>query len=310
VTTVIALLKKVNIICFALGFCLVFSTIQTIYSAPHSLSNQAAGHFNPPKTLQSSDESAGQWSNVSNLISGSGFSQSDQNTQTQATQDKSQQKTSSGNNNQSKNTNVTFVSEAQFLQLQQLVIQINKSVTQLQQQLNTNMAELKQENYKIAERVQNLEMVARLLNVEFHSLKKTQSTAQVSQPQVKQTNSNTWVKEKYQQIYAYLTSQSKFFWITVIAILILIALLVKLFMRSHSKDTSKKDQMSTNAEEGEYDFMNTKDAIPAKFDLANAYIQMGNMKEAEHVLTDIMKVGTDEEKKKAQELLQKIHKKE
>jgi len=195
------------------------------------------------------------------------------------------------------------------LQLQQLVIQINKTVTELQQQINTNIAGLKQDNYTLAERVQNLEMVARLLNVEIQSLKRTQ-TAHNSK-QVQQNSAITFFKDKYQQIYTFFVNQSDLFWIVLFSLLFLILLLVGLFTRHRSKDSPppQKDNVPQDQEEGEYDFMNTKDAIPAKFDLADAYIQMGNIKEAEHVLKDILKIGTDEEKKKAQVLLEKIKQK-
>ena len=307
----IALLKKATIFCVVLSGCFSFNFIKIAYSASYSLSNQSSSNVGPHQSLQASDEAAGQWSSVSNLISGGGFSQDAEETQTQSNQsaqNDSQKSISSSANISNKKTDVNSVSEPQFLQLQQLVIQLNKNINQLQQQLNTNIAELKQENYRLTERVQNLEIVARLLNVEFHTLKKVQSTNEVNQ--IKQNDSASFFQLTYQQIHTYVAKKSKFFWMTLIALTILILLLIKLLIYSHPRNLVKKEKVSNNMEEDEYDFMNSKDAIPAKFDLANAYIQMGNIKEAVHVLTDIIKVGTEKEKKKAQELLQKIQKKE
>jgi FimV-like protein len=315
----IALLIKQSVFRMAIvtSLWLVFSIWNIVYSSPYTLSSQTT-NINP-QSLQTADNDQGQWSNVSNLISGGGFVQNE-NDQTSSKSDKEQTTSASQTAAQHGKTNVSFVSEAQFLQLQQLVIQLNKTVMQLQQQINSNVSALKQESFALSERVQNLEVVARLLSVEIQALKKTQPQ-HLSQGPNPSPSSNTeslaWFKTTYQKVYTFFAMQTMRFWIIVSILVVLVLLILGFFSRPHSKTSNQQSADKNNHElktqpdeEGEYDYMSSRDAIPAKFDLANAYIQMGNKKEATHVLEDILKIGTEEEKQKAQALLQKIQKQE
>lgn len=53
----------------------------------------------------------------------------------------------------------------------------------------------------------------------------------------------------------------------------------------------------------EYDFMNTQEAIPAKLDLARAYINMDDFLSAQQVLKEVLKKGSDSERQQAQQML-------
>ncbi len=53
----------------------------------------------------------------------------------------------------------------------------------------------------------------------------------------------------------------------------------------------------------EYDFMNSRESIPAKLDLARAYIDMGDSASAETALKDVLKNGNKEQRKQARDLL-------
>ena len=56
----------------------------------------------------------------------------------------------------------------------------------------------------------------------------------------------------------------------------------------------------------EYDFLASKESIPAKLDLARTYIDMSDKKAASKVLKEIMKKGDDKQKKEAEALLEQI----
>ena len=53
----------------------------------------------------------------------------------------------------------------------------------------------------------------------------------------------------------------------------------------------------------EYDFMSTKQAIPAKLDLARAYVDMGDLVAAKAVLQEVIAVGNDAQISEANQLL-------
>ena len=58
----------------------------------------------------------------------------------------------------------------------------------------------------------------------------------------------------------------------------------------------------TETEEGEYDFLNTSDAIPTKLDLARAYIAMDNAKAARLVLQEVIAQGNAKQQQIARKL--------
>lgn len=53
----------------------------------------------------------------------------------------------------------------------------------------------------------------------------------------------------------------------------------------------------------EYDFMNSLEAMPAKLDLARAYMDMDDYPSAENLLKEIIKKGNDAERKRARQML-------
>ena len=49
----------------------------------------------------------------------------------------------------------------------------------------------------------------------------------------------------------------------------------------------------------EYDFMGSQEAVPAKFNLVEAYIQMKDFAQARRVLDEILSVGSEDQRQKA-----------
>lgn len=62
--------------------------------------------------------------------------------------------------------------------------------------------------------------------------------------------------------------------------------------------------------EDEYDFINSDEGIPAKIDLARAYIDMDNPNSALKILEEVISKGNDQQQKIAQTLIQRIRKTE
>jgi len=59
-------------------------------------------------------------------------------------------------------------------------------------------------------------------------------------------------------------------------------------------------------EEDEYDFMGSDEGIPAKLDLARAYLDMNDQNAAREVLDEITKQGNEQQQQEAQDLLKRI----
>lgn len=95
-----------------------------------------------------------------------------------------------------------------------------------------------------------------------------------------------------------------------IGLFIIAALLLTwLFWPSRVATLKKSPLVSMPAvtdDEGEFDYLNSDEAIPAKIDLARAYIDMGEFSNAREILADIRHRGNSEQQQAAQSLLSKI----
>lgn len=66
----------------------------------------------------------------------------------------------------------------------------------------------------------------------------------------------------------------------------------------HNQDASDHfDVIKPQVEE--YDFMGSQEAVPAKFNLVEAYIQMKDFAQARRVLDEILSVGSEDQRQKA-----------
>jgi FimV-like protein len=92
---------------------------------------------------------------------------------------------------------------------------------------------------------------------------------------------------------------------TLIALLSLI-LIVWIWMPSTGKAIYKRQEPKIDDDadtEKEYDFMNSQEAIPAKLDLARAYIAMEDFGAAKQVLKEVLQQGNSREQLQAKQLL-------
>lgn len=58
----------------------------------------------------------------------------------------------------------------------------------------------------------------------------------------------------------------------------------------------------------EFDYLSSEEAIPAKFNLIDAYIQMNDFNSAQTVLAEIIKQGNNEQRNKAMRIMDDISK--
>lgn len=109
---------------------------------------------------------------------------------------------------------------------------------------------------------------------------------------------------------------------TVYGLAALVVLLALLSMARRPKKTAKNKTAAASAKQtpdtgktikieddtaGEYDFMGSSEGIPAKLDLARAYIAMEDFTAARETLAEILGEGSEEHRQEARSLLKKIN---
>jgi len=89
-------------------------------------------------------------------------------------------------------------------------------------------------------------------------------------------------------------------------IVLFLSILWLTFSLFNKRSRKKLDPNDEDDIEDEYDFINSTEGIPAKLDLARAYIDMDNVDSALTILKEILTEGNEEQKKIAQTLVESI----
>ena len=72
-------------------------------------------------------------------------------------------------------------------------------------------------------------------------------------------------------------------------------------------ELEQQNQINAGYDPEEFDYLSSSEAIPAKFNLIAAYIQMQDFESANNVLTEIIKQGNAEQRAKALSILDEIN---
>ncbi len=188
------------------------------------------------------------------------------------------------------NENATM-NPALVKQVQDQISQMNQSNFAFQEAMNQRVLQLSQVNAALQDKIitLNAALTALAQQVQKISALAPIPAPVVASPAVVQTPA---VWEKY-SLY-------------IIVFLLLLVLFLLLPKSQSSKKSVKKTVKIDPDLKDEYDFMSTEEAIPAKLDLAHAYIAMEDFPAALLVLKEIMQIGNTKQKEDARELLAKI----
>ena len=93
--------------------------------------------------------------------------------------------------------------------------------------------------------------------------------------------------------------------IVVMLFVLITYLTFSLFRKPKVKATPITEESDEDLED-EYDFINSTEGIPAKIDLARAYIDMDNSESALNILEEVISKGNEQQQKIAQALINKI----
>lgn len=170
--------------------------------------------------------------------------------------------------------------------LKSALLQLNKNFTQYQQQNDAKMLILGAQVSTNTADLARLDKALALLNQEV-----TAATPGL----VKTTEAgSTWFNYWERHFNA---------WIGVVAGLIILFIGLVFFRKARKAKPGL--QVEADDTETEYDYMGSAESMPAKLNLAHAYIKMENFNGAKEVLEEVIQKGTEEQKVAAKELLKK-----
>jgi len=186
--------------------------------------------------------------------------------------------------------------------LQGQISTLNQENLLFQQNANQRIEALSQYNSQLAAKVKLMSQTLAMLNSEINQLT---GSLQVEQSALAQHGMMSG------KVGSLLGRYSDYVIYGCFVLLLMILMMMVLSMRRRrvvpvaSRDASAQDDDDTKSE---YDFMNTNEAIPAKLDLAHAYMAMEDYPAAKQELEHILKAGTQEQKKLAQEMMAQVEK--
>lgn len=200
-------------------------------------------------------------------------------------------------------------------QIEQELTQLIQAARDSEQNANNHLANLQAQNAQLRTRLSQLDQqVANISQQKDHSIQPIPSHQPIAQ------NNKKW------QPHADLSFGQKIFLLWnihfVAGLVILVLLILVWFVGSEPKNKKNEEDSINNANakdklqtdevpedsdlQQEYDFMGSDEAIPAKLDLARAYIDMGDHDSAHDVLQDVLNKGDEHQRQQAQELLRQI----
>ncbi|MCH9770752.1 MAG: hypothetical protein K0U12_07730 [Gammaproteobacteria bacterium] len=192
---------------------------------------------------------------------------------------------------------------------------LNQVNLQFQQRVDEKLTALNTRNQFLQQRLEKLVMAMSLLNQEIEKLSQklhmnqeassnvqTQLTsANIAAPMTTHYSWQERLTQRFGQSASYIVVGS------ILLVFIILLLLFRLALRRRQGATESVTSDATQDDtKTEYDFLNTQEAIPAKLDLARAYIAMEDYNSAKTALNEVLKHGNDEQKKAAQQLFNQL----
>lgn len=181
--------------------------------------------------------------------------------------------------------------------LQQQLLTVQQSMQNYRQQMNGRLQQLEQQNAAMQTQLVNLK--SQLANA------KPSTISKVNILPVMQTSSP--------KTTSYLPNNKVAWWIIWSAAFLIVLLWLPSKKKKENDVAERQEPTLENSVDpdlqdikDEYDFMNSQEAIPAKLDLARAYMDMDDFQSAEHVLQEVIEKGNATERKQAKKLLSEM----
>lgn len=199
-------------------------------------------------------------------------------------------------------------------------------LTESQEQLSRRIQELAESNQVMSTAIQSIDQSLSQLQQEINALSKQQAIEQ-QQWQSQPHNKNNFLSTiPIVTILSSIIAEAKTpIGLGVIAAILLgcALMITRMIMRraderafssgktvrTAQEKMTRPDALLDEDTKNEYDFMGTREAIPAKLDLARSYMEMNDHDQAYAILKTVMELGNENQRTEAQLLIQKIVKK-
>jgi FimV-like protein len=191
--------------------------------------------------------------------------------------------------------------------LQDQITLINQNSVIFAQTVNAKFEGLSNQVTDLDGRVQALSQAMQLMNQEVEALRSGVFAGAVNAAQSGKSASGSPKGLSRYGVYDYV------FWVVVLG---LVTVILSFFRRNKAQapvasapvaPTATKAQAPVDLE-GDYDYLGSQESMPAKLNLARAYVAMGNLADAKQVLDDVMQNGDNKQRMEAEALLKKIAK--
>lgn len=202
----------------------------------------------------------------------------------------------------------------QFLESQ--ISALNKENNTFKQQTDQRIDTLNQEHSILQNKLSQLGQVLSMLNQEVTQLNQQIQSAQKqlvgteTPAQMQHDSHNAFIKNFAAKAGDPGVVQYVLYGIMLLLIIIILMLIPR--RRGYKMETVSTGVMppeaSNESKEGDYDFMGSDEAMPAKLDLARAYLAMEDYKSARKILQQVTKSGDDAQRADAKAMLDKIPK--
>lgn len=200
-------------------------------------------------------------------------------------------------------------------ELESQLSQINQANVLFQQQTDQRIDVLNQEHTVLQNKLARLGEVLGMLNQEVTQLnqqiqsaqKQILSTSSPAQQQASEVSGFHSFADKVEGM-----SSTQYVLYAILVLLIVVILLLISRRNQPVMQTVSAAPLGDSVDSGdidtkdEYDFMGSDEAIPAKLDLARAYLAMEDYKSARKVLTQVVQKGTKEQRAEAKAMLDRI----
>jgi FimV-like protein len=173
---------------------------------------------------------------------------------------------------------------------------VGKALLNFDQQYQAEVTDLIQNNKDLQDQIAELQQQENLLLQQISNLQ--DKVNKLNQP----SQFTMWVDPYIKYLQQYLGETGFYLSLVGVAVILLFFIWwVWPWRKRYAKIEGEEWDI-----ESEYDFMGSQEGVPAKLDLARAYIDMDNKDEAQKILTEILKQGNAEQQSEAKDLLEKI----
>lgn len=188
--------------------------------------------------------------------------------------------------------------DSQITMLMSKVMQLNNDIRVYQQNSMQRIDNLKDSEASLEQNLQKMQHIMQLFDKQVQTIQTQQGQLLNSQ-----AHKSVSVLAQFEQRWGNMALYVGIF----LACLLLVMLLWKITPRRKPAAVKPAAPIDNDSE---FDFMATSEAIPAKLDLARAYLAMDDYDSARNVVAEVANKGTGDQKQQARDLLSDIDSKQ